>query len=508
MSLQPSFAHWYRGASLAAASASATSPLRGYRGSLAAPVFRTASTIDGPTSGGLGAGGGASFALLARAEAAGGLAASGAPSTSVDQAAESAGGLAAGGASPTSSAFGAGGGVVLAAGGSAASSIVTAVGSFGRWYRGAPLSDSLGKGSSAFGHPYRGFLAWPASPPKGGAVTASEAASGGLRLGGAAPAGVLAVAASPAGGARLGGSSTIGVGLGCPAAGGARFGGSASAASAAPPAASGGVAAGGSGVVRLDASESGAAFALAVGGAAVAGTAVDLAGAGGLSPGGVASAARSIAVDAVGGLALGGAAVQPRVGYRIYRNDGAGGPVDYGDAIAVVFETSWTSGPLPPGSSFRFAVRAFDPQAGLVDENLDASAALIIDAEGRDATRVPPAPIGLRAIPLAGGRARIEWTTADAPASRRPDRFHVYLQPQQVTSYAAPTAVATASSARGGGFAVEVGGLADGVRYAVVVRAANASGEEANVRAVSFTADSAPPTRVDLLIASPSPSVD
>ncbi len=48
---------------------------------------------------------------------------------------------------------------------------------------------------------------------------------------------------------------------------------------------------------------------------------------------------------------------------------------------------------------------------------------------------------------------------------------------------------------------VELGGLADGVRYAAAVRAANLAGEESNVSAVFFTADSSPPGRVDALLA-------
>jgi hypothetical protein len=503
--LQRSFEHWYRGASLAAAAASSTSPQRGFRGSLGTPIFRIASSYDASTSGGLAAGGSATPGIASAASSLGVLAAGGEASStlsatcggggglglawvgfaSLGHRVEGSGGWSTAGFAPASAAFlavGSGGvqaggradaatrHVALASGGWKAGGAGVAIeppldaNSFAYWLRGRSITNSLGGRSGGFAHAYRGDLGLPSSVRVAG-VAVSETASGGLAFGGAASA-QIAHAARSSGGASPGGVALLRVGSTYAASAGASFGGHAS-----------------SGLAILSTS------------------------AGGLGFGGFGPASRSVVVEPAGGLSVGGGFRSPQLGYRIYWNQGLGGPIDYDAPIAVTFDTTWTSAPLPPGSFFRFAVRALDAETGLQEENLDASLALIIDAEGRDATQVPLAPLGVRAIPLAGGRARIEWTVAGTTPARRATRFHVYVRPHVAATFGVPTAVVPANSARGDSFSVEVGGLTDGVSYAVSVRAANGYGEEANTRRVAFRADAAPPTQVDSLVAVASPAV-
>ena len=186
--------------------------------------------------------------------------------------------------------------------------------------------------------------------------------------------------------------------------------------------------------------------------------------------------------------------------YRVYANDGHGGPIDYSTPVAEVSDATWTSGPLVAASSYRFGVRAYDTRSGLEESNIDASTALALDALARDATRTPPAPVGLRAIPLAGGAVRLEWSSPAASAARSPIQFNVYLNPGAIASFASPTATTPASNSRNGVHSIDLAGLADGVIYAVVVRAANGSGEEPNTAAVHVTADATAPAPIDGLI--------
>ncbi|AMV37363.1 fibronectin type III domain-containing protein [Planctomyces sp. SH-PL62] len=524
---QRSFEHWYRGSSFAAAAGSSTSSFRGLRGSLTTPAFRTASTFDEGAAGGLAAGGSAAFGLAWSATASASLGLGGASTSTLSTTREGEGGLglgaassanldqivaASGGASWGGSVGAAVGCVVVTSGGWTAGGSGVLLDpalrarSFAYWYRGRPVSNSLGPHSGGFGHVYRGMLGLPSAARLDG-VAISLTGEGGLAFGGLAIVRVGATyheAATATG--SFGGAAEARRDVAFVPSGGWSIGGIGPNRVAGSAVSAGGLAAAGVSPHRLGATASamaGATFGGRAGGfIEIAFTAV-----GGATVGGAATGSRSILVEATGGLAVGGVSLSPYMGYHIYINDGMGGPVDYDAPVALVWEPTWTSGPLPPGSSFRFAVRAYDAETGLVDENLDASVALILDDEGRDATRVPPAPIGLRVFPRPGGRARIEWTVAGTPASRRASHFNVYVQPDEIASYAAPTIVATAASARGDSFGVEVGGLTDAATYAVVVRAANATGEESNTRSYYFTADSAPPTQVDSLSAATSASV-
>jgi hypothetical protein len=54
---------------------------------------------------------------------------------------------------------------------------------------------------------------------------------------------------------------------------------------------------------------------------------------------------------------------------------------------------------------------------------------VVLDAAGRDVTNRPAAPMGLRAIPLAGGRLKVEWACLPVVGPKQPTGFHVYCTP-------------------------------------------------------------------------------
>ena len=83
-------------------------------------------------------------------------------------------------------------------------------------------------------------------------------------------------------------------------------------------------------------------------------------------------------------------------------------------------------------------MRAFDPTVGLEEQNVDAVVELILDANGNDVTSTPAPPLGLRAFPIAGGKAPIEWTYPGGDPSCQPLGFRVYLGMGSVPDYTLP----------------------------------------------------------------------
>jgi hypothetical protein len=224
------------------------------------------------------------------------------------------------------------------------------------------------------------------------------------------------------------------------------------------------------------------------------------AGSGGLASAGTVVATLSASAACVGGLSLGGQAGATPIGYRIYMNQGQGDPIDYDTPVATVAGDSWVSAPLYAPGDYRLGVRAFDASTGLEERNIDAVVELRMDAGGNDATAVPSAPMGLRAFPLAGGAARVEWASPEVDPRGRPLGFHVFEQ--LATGPGGPSLVSTVpwSLGRLGRFSATLTGLADGVSYSVSVSAFNAVGES-DAAVVLVNADSTPPGVVDGLAA-------
>jgi hypothetical protein len=187
------------------------------------------------------------------------------------------------------------------------------------------------------------------------------------------------------------------------------------------------------------------------------------------------------------------------IAYYIYANQGLGDPINYATPIAMSTQLTWTSPPLNAPGRFRFGVRASDSTSGLQEQNVDVVVLVVLDPAGNDITKVPRAPVGLRAFARAGGVVRVEWSSPANDLARQPTGFHIYVTAGSVLNYSQPTATVLWSSGRFGSFSVDQGGLTNGLAYSVGVRAFNAVGEEANTVAVAVTADGIPPSLVDSL---------
>jgi hypothetical protein len=222
---------------------------------------------------------------------------------------------------------------------------------------------------------------------------------------------------------------------------------------------------------------------------------------GGLGHGGSALVAGAWAGTARGGVGLGCGAILIGRWYRLYGNDGRGGPIDYSNPLVVVPELpgvplSWTTAPLGPGV-YLWGVRASD-NWNHEELNLDALR-LEIGPDLGDRTYLPLPPTGLTARATAGGGCRVEWFyPALGPRSpRNPTGFRVYLGPAGAPDYSRP-----AGEAPAGQNWCDLAGLAHGVPYGVAVRAYNGLGEEVNGVVVTVTGDCQGPAEVDGLAVS------
>lgn len=185
--------------------------------------------------------------------------------------------------------------------------------------------------------------------------------------------------------------------------------------------------------------------------------------------------------------------------YTIYANDGAGGPIDYDNAIDSTQDLTWTSDALAYAGEWRFGVRVSSLTTGLQEKNIDAATTLILDAAGVDITRRPKAPVAVRVFPLAGGTCRVEWAYPYSDTLTRPTGFRVFIGSPSTVDYGA--VVATKAYSGSGSYAVDLDGFTDATTYVVGVRAYNATAEEPNTLSVSFVADATGPTAVTSLTA-------
>jgi hypothetical protein len=220
---------------------------------------------------------------------------------------------------------------------------------------------------------------------------------------------------------------------------------------------------------------------------------------GGLRLGGSAKCRTMLTTAAHGGASMGGQFDSSRIYYHVYANQGLGDPINYAVPVGDVTSLSWTSASLNVPGQYRLGVRAFDSSTGLEEQNVDAALLLSLDAAGKDVTRVPVPPVGLRAFPKAGGAVRVEWICPSSVPSRQPSGFHVYITLGSKLDYSKPAAIIPWASGRFGAFTTDQAGLTDGFIYSIGVRAYNAVGEESNAVAVTVKADGTPPSLVDSL---------
>jgi hypothetical protein len=189
------------------------------------------------------------------------------------------------------------------------------------------------------------------------------------------------------------------------------------------------------------------------------------------------------------------------ISYHIYRNDGAGGPIDYSTPVATTADTSWTApGPLACPGDWKFGVRAFRTDDAQEEQNLDVAAALVLDAQAVDVTRRPTAPSGLRAIPRPAGAIRVEWGWHGLNRTRLPRGFRVYVGIGGPPDYATPRA-STPYVLGKTSYSADLTGLASGTTCWIAVRAFNDAGEESNTATVPAASSAAGPQGVDALTA-------
>lgn len=189
--------------------------------------------------------------------------------------------------------------------------------------------------------------------------------------------------------------------------------------------------------------------------------------------------------------------------YRVYSNGGTGGPVNLNVPLGTTSRHSYTTPPLAPGSDNTFIVRAYDSVTNVEEANTDARVRIILDASGQDVSARPNAPQKVSVLRMAGGACQVRWAYQPNGEGSPPVGFYVYLIEGTTPGYSNPSA--TVSYARNmTSYSCVLAGLVNGQPYTVAVRAFNAVAIEPNTSAtVSTIADSAPPSNVDALTATP-----
>ena len=184
--------------------------------------------------------------------------------------------------------------------------------------------------------------------------------------------------------------------------------------------------------------------------------------------------------------------------YHIYKNNGSGGPIDWTTVVATVSGLTWTSSALATPSDTTFAVRAYDNVTTYEDQNIDATARLVVSSGGVDITNVPVAPSMLTVTPTANASLEVDWLYAGAiSGAKAPTGFKIYCNTPTV-SYGSPAATVAFSPGRTA-YYKSITGLTDGSAYQVVVRSYNATGDDGNTTVATATAVSTGPSAVDSL---------
>jgi len=187
------------------------------------------------------------------------------------------------------------------------------------------------------------------------------------------------------------------------------------------------------------------------------------------------------------------------VWYHVYANTGAGDPINYQTPVATVNGFSWTSAPLAYPGAWKFGIRAFYVPNGLEEQNLDCAVTMILDSSGKNITNRPVPPTGLRALAVAGGNIKVEWSYPNSPTvAQTPTGFHVYTGVGSV-SYTTPATTVSYASSIAGVYTATLTGLLDDTTYTIGVRAFNATAEEPNTTTVTCTADAVGPAAVQAL---------
>ena len=190
--------------------------------------------------------------------------------------------------------------------------------------------------------------------------------------------------------------------------------------------------------------------------------------------------------------------------YRIYSNDGAGGPIDYSTPIATTADPSYTINQLAAPGRYRFGVHACDASSGVEELNTQVSVCITLDADGNDVGEAPMPPYALVATPTANGGCRVAWTYPSRGPGPSPTSFLVYLTAGTTPALSSPVVIVPFGAGRAV-YGCQLGGLADGMLYALAVVSQATGGRSSGVTVATVVGDSTPPADVDALTANAIP---
>jgi hypothetical protein len=186
--------------------------------------------------------------------------------------------------------------------------------------------------------------------------------------------------------------------------------------------------------------------------------------------------------------------------YRVFGNDGAGGPIDYNTVLHDTSGLLYATAPLAAPGVHRFGVRAYDPVSGLEEKNTDAAVRIEIDASGDDVSARPGPISHLAARPGPNGSVVVEWTYLRPPGRPDPAGFKLWITAGTSVNYLASPAL-TVGSRGSRSYRATLPGPYAGPTYAVGVRAYAGALDDGGTLAAIVEPDSSAPDAPDDLSA-------
>jgi hypothetical protein len=172
--------------------------------------------------------------------------------------------------------------------------------------------------------------------------------------------------------------------------------------------------------------------------------------------------------------------------YRIYGNDGLGGPVNDASPVAATTDLAIILGPLQPSTDTVYLVRAYDTTTGLEEANTEAMVRLLIGPNGLDHTGLPNPPHALAVSDAQGGGCRICWAYSPDWSSGLASGFNIYMSAGNVAD--TTSAVSVVPYLAGiVGYSCLLPGPFTRTIYTILVRSFNTLGTETNSRSLTAT---------------------
>lgn len=167
--------------------------------------------------------------------------------------------------------------------------------------------------------------------------------------------------------------------------------------------------------------------------------------------------------------------------YRLYRNNGAGGPVDYTTIVTNTASLTFNTPAMTVGSDNLFAVRAYDDVSLLEEDNVDQVLRIRVDGAGLDVSGLPDPPVQAAAVVSGSGKVRVSWRHV-VTAGGTPTQFSIWATVGGSVNYGVGAAATVTWVASQADYSVEITGLSAGLT-SFGVRATNAVGTETNTSA-------------------------